>query len=113
MPLGRAPEIVENRSRLHAGEPPRRIEVEDAVHVLREVEHYCHVAALPGQAGAAAPAENRRAVRPAHFDGRRDVVRVAGKDDADWRLTVNGAVGRVASAAAAVESDLAAHYAGE
>ena len=52
---------IEDDARLHARERASRIELQDAVHVLREVEHHGDVAALAGEAGAGAPRQDRRA----------------------------------------------------
>jgi hypothetical protein len=43
---------IEHDAGLHAREATDRIDLEDPVHVLREVEHHRHVAALSGEAGA-------------------------------------------------------------
>ena len=56
-----------------AREAALRIDLEDAVQVLGEIDHDGDVAALAGQAGAAAARENRRAMLAADRDGRDDI----------------------------------------
>ena len=106
--LGGVPQRVEDDARLHAREPALGIDLEDPVHVLREIEHHGDVAALAGEAGAGAARQDRRVERAARRHRRDHIVRVAGDDEADRDLAVVGAVGRVERAAAAVEADLAA-----
>src|SRR4029453_10021574 len=48
--LGSIPKGVQHHSRLNAREPLARIDLEDLVHVLREVQHDRDVAALAGEA---------------------------------------------------------------
>ena len=72
-----------------------RIDLEDPVHVLREVEDDRDVAALAGEARAGAAREHRRAELPARRDSGGDVVGVARNDEADRDLAVVGAVGGV------------------
>ena len=62
---------VEHDARLHPRESIAGIELEDPVHVLREVEHDRDVAALAGEARAGAAREHRRAVLPAQLRRRR------------------------------------------
>ena len=101
-------ELVQHDAGLdHAG-PRRRIDADQAVAVLGPVDDHRHVARLPGQAGAAATGHHRRAVLPAHGDGRHRVVHGAGNHDADRYLAVVRGVGAVRAAAARVEPDLAA-----
>ena len=83
-----AAQRVEHDAGLHAREPALRIELEDPVHVLREIEHDRDVAALAGEARAGAARQHRRAELAADRDGRRDVVGVAGHDEADRNLAV-------------------------
>ena len=76
------------------------------MHVLGEIHHDGDVAALPGQAGAAAARENRRAVASRRGHRRHDVVDRPRDDDADRHLPVVGTVGGVECPAAGVEADL-------
>ena len=89
------------------------VHLEHAIHVLREIEHHRHVAALPGQAGAGASGEHRRVERPACCDGGDDVVRIARHDKTDGDLPVVRGVGRVQRAASAIEAHFAVHGAPE
>ncbi len=92
----------------HAGQPPLRVELDDLVDVLGEVDDDGDVAALPGERRAAAAPKERRAVLAADAHGLDHVLDVARDDDADRHLAVVGGVGRVERAAAVVEADLAA-----
>ena len=107
--LGAAPQRVEHDTRLDAREPAFRIDLQNAVHVLREVEDHRDVAALAGEAGAGAARQNRRAESPARRDRGRDVFGIARHDEADRNLAVVRGVGRVQRAAARVEADFPAH----
>ena len=91
----------------HARELALRVDLEDAVEVLREVDHDSDVAALPGEARAAAAREHRRTVLAARRDGRDDVVDGARDDDADRHLPVVRPRGRVEGAIADAEAHLA------
>ena len=64
------PQRVEDHARLNPrGQPAAGFQLEDAVHVLREIEDHGDVAALAGQAHLGAARKDRRAVLPAHRDG--------------------------------------------
>ena len=62
MRLGGVAQRIEDDARLDAREPLRRIDLQDPVHVLREVEHDRDVAALAGEARAGAPRQDGRAI---------------------------------------------------
>ena len=101
-------QVVEDDARLHHRSTGRRIEGHDLVQVLGAVDDDGDVAALPGQAGAAAARQERRPKSPALFDGGDDVVDGARDDDADGNLAVVRAVGGVERPVTRVEADLAA-----
>ena len=113
VPLGLPAQRVEHDARLHAREAPLGIDRDHAVHVFREIEHDRHVAALAGEARAAAAPEDRRLVRAADRDRALDVLAVARDHDADRRLAIVRSVGRIQRAAARVEADFAANRAPE
>ena len=94
------------RARLDPGQPPLGVDLEDAVEVLREVDHDGDVAALAGEAGAAAA---RRSGAPCRgrLPPSRHVLHASRDDDADRDLAVVRGVGGVERAAAVVEADLA------
>ena len=75
-------------------------------HVLREIEDDGDVAALSGERGAAAAAEHGRAELAAECNCGEDVFGIARENYADGDLAVVGAVGRVESAGAVVESNV-------
>ena len=97
-------QIVEDDARLDPGVSLRRIELADAVHVLREIEHHGDVAALPGQGRASAAGQDRRAELARQCHGGHDVVGVAGQNDADGDLPVIGGIGGVERARAVIEA---------
>ncbi len=53
--LGAVAQSIQNHARLNARESPLRINVQNAIHVLGEIEHHGNVAALAGEARAGAP----------------------------------------------------------
>ena len=108
--FGGVAQRIEHDAGLHARESADRIDLEDPVHVLREVEHDRHVAALSGEAGARAARQDGRVVLPARGHRRDHIVGIAGNDEADRNLAVVRAVGRVERAAAAIEPHLAADH---
>jgi hypothetical protein len=113
MLLGGGAEVVEDYSRLHAGDTALGIDLEDIRHVLREIEDHRHVAALAGEGSSASAGEERRVMVAAKGDGGEDVFFVARDDYADRDLAIVGAVGRVESAGAGVEADFSAEMAVE
>ena len=113
MPLRRFAKPIEHQSRLDPRLPAFRIERDQVAHVLRVVEDDRDVAALAGEARAAAACEHRRTMIAADRHRRDHIVGIARQDDADRDLAVVGRVGRVRGAAAAVEPHLAAHDAPE
>ncbi len=106
-------QVVEHDARLDARRPRDGIERDDAVQVFREVDDDRDVAALPGEARAAAAREHRRTSLAAGGQRLRHVVDRARNDDTDRHLAIVGAVGRVERAAAVVEADFAFEIDGE
>src|SRR5439155_27316996 len=99
-------------------EPPARldpramrlgIELRDAMHVLRAVEHHGDVAALAGEAGSTTARKHRRAEAVTDTDRLDDVVSIAGEHDTDRHLPVVGRIRAVHRATTGVEPDFAAH----
>src|SRR6266496_352474 len=83
------------------------IDLEDARHVLREIEYDGDVAALAGEGGASAATKQRGGEFAADGDCGEDVVGVVRENYADGDLTVVGAIGGVKGAGAVVEADFA------
>jgi hypothetical protein len=104
--LGRVAQLVEHEPRLDPRPPGPRVEVEDPVEMLGEVEDDRDVAALACEARAAAARQHRRAEAAAHRQGRGDILEGAGDHDADRHLAVVRGVGGVERAAAVVEAHL-------
>src|SRR4029077_937924 len=106
-------QMIENRAGLDTGNATLGIKLDDLRHVLREIEHYGDVAALPGQRSPAPAAEHGRAVLAANGDGGNYVVGIFGEDNADGDLPIVGAVGGVEGTAAIVEAHLASEMAAQ
>ena len=111
MLLGAVAKRVEYNTRLHPREFPIRIDFEDLVHVLREIEHYRDVAALPGQARTGAARQNRRTVLFARRNRGNHISGIARYHQANRNLAVIGTIGRVESTAATIEPHFPAHSA--
>lgn len=102
-------QVVVDEAGLHPRPAALDVDLDQLVHVLREVEHHRHVARLPAQARAAAPSQDRRAVPATDRDRGGHVVGVARDDHADGDLPVDRVVGGVEPAGRSVEAHLAAH----
>jgi len=111
--LGCGAEVVQDHARLDAGDAALGIDFEDARHVLREIKHDRHIAALSGERGASAAGKQRRAMFAAQGNRGENVFGVARDYDSDRNLTVVGTVGRIEGAAAGVKADFAAQMAAE
>ncbi len=98
--FGGVAEVVEHDAGLHAGDAVRGIDLEDARHVLGEIEHDGNVAALARKRSAAATAEQGRSEIAADRNRGEHVIGIVGKNHADRDLTVVGSVGGVEGAAA-------------
>ena len=107
MRLGGVAQVVEHDARLDARELALGIELDDAVQVLGEVDDDRDVAALAGEARAAAARQHRHVTARARGDRRDDIVDALRHDDADRHLPVVRRVGRIQGAAAVVEAHLA------
>ncbi len=105
--LGRVAQDVEHETGLDARAPCLRVQLHDAIQILREIQHHRHVAALAGEAGAASPRQHGRAVAPADRERLDDVLDGARDHDADRQMPVVRGVGGVEGAAAGVEAHLA------
>src|SRR5258708_6959167 len=67
-------------SRLQPGKSLFRVELEDPIHILGEIEHYGDIAALPGQAGACSACQDGGPVFAAGRHGSDHVVCIAWDD---------------------------------
>ena len=105
MRLGKGSQCIQNNSRLNASKFSYRIELQNLVHILREIQNHGHVAGLAGQTRA----RSAREYRSAEFSARRhrcDHILVIARDhQADRNLAIIGAIRRVHGAAAAIEAD--------
>ena len=111
--LRRLAEVIEDQAGLHAGEAALGIDLDDLVQVLGEVDDHGDVAALAGEARAAAVREHRGAVIAADAHRLDDVVGCARDDDADRQLSIVGAAGRIERAVAGPEPHLSLDCAAE
>jgi hypothetical protein len=113
VPLQLPVELVEHDARLDHADAGLFVDRQQLVAVLRPVDHDRLVAALPGQAGAAAPGERGHGQLAADRD-RGDARSDGARDhDPDRHLPEVGRVGRVGAAASRVEPDLAVHPAAQ
>ena len=71
---GRVPQGVEDAAGLDGAEPLLRVDTDDMMQVLGEVHHDSDVAALPGEAGAAAARQHRGTELAGRGHGRNHVV---------------------------------------
>src|SRR5215471_18613575 len=106
--FGGVAEVIEDDSRLDTGNAACGIDLEDVGHVLREIQDDRDVAALSGERGSPATAEQRCAEFTAEREGGKDVVGVAREHYANRNLAIVGAVSRIESAALVVEAHIAA-----
>ncbi len=109
MRFGGIAQAIQHDARLHAGCQPFRIERDDPVHVFRKIEDHRHVAALAGEACAAAARQHRRAElagRPAIV--ACDIGLVQRDNQPDRHLSVVRRIGGVERARAVVETHFAA-----
>lgn len=103
---GSVSQVIQHTARLHGGQFPGRVDSDDSVHVLGEIHDDCDVAALAGQACAAAARQDGRAVLACQLDGCHRVLRMARNNNANRHLAVIGAIRGVERAGAAIESNL-------
>ncbi len=102
---------IQNDAGLDARESSCRVDLQNLVHVLREIQNHGDVAGLPGEARAGAARQDRRAEFPARGHRRDHIVVIARNHEADRNLPVIRAVRGIQRAAAAVEAHFALHHA--
>src|SRR5262245_40047891 len=98
---------VEHDTGLHARGLALRIEVDQFIEVLGEIENHCDVAALPGEACPASTRQQWRLMTPALLDSRDHVFHRFWYNDANRHLPVIGAVRCIERPAAVIEADFA------
>ena len=113
MLFGLRAQNIQNHAGLDAREAALRIDFENAIHVLGEIEDDSNVAGLPGKAGASAARQNGGAELFAGSDGGDYVGIVTRDDQTDGHLAVIRAVGGVYGPAGAVETHFAANGAAQ
>src|SRR5271168_4997013 len=102
---------IENHAGLDAGVFLLNVELENLIHVLREIQNDCDVARLSGEACTRTSRKNRSTEFSACGDCRDNIIGIARNNEADGYLPVVGRVGGVKRATAAVEAHLATHAA--
>ncbi len=110
MRLRRLPHTIEHNSRPRRRESFLRIDRDELVKIFRHVHHDRDVAALSGQARAAAARQNGRAMAPRGQDNLGDVLHIARDHDADRHLAIVRTIGRVKRATAIIKADFAADF---
>jgi hypothetical protein len=105
--VGGLPQIVEHAAGPNPPEAILRIDLEDVIEVFREIDDDGDVAALTGKARPPAARENRRAELTRDRDRIYDIVQVPRDNNANRRLAIVRAIGRVKRAAAVVETHFA------
>jgi hypothetical protein len=109
MHLGRLAHTVQHNARLDDSALPLRIERDEAVHVLRKIQHDRDIAALTGEARSRAARQNRRAQFAAGGDGRFHVGGIARHHHANRRLPVIRRIRCVEGTRGRIEAHLAAN----
>ena len=99
-------QVVLDEPRLHARPLLLDVDLEDRVHVPREVQHERAVHRLARERRAAAARQERHVPRLRHLDRRLDVVVVARDDDADRLHLVHRGIGRVEEARRGIEANI-------
>src|SRR6476660_6601954 len=84
-----------------------RLDLDDPVQILGEIDDDGDIARLSAEAGAAAARQQRRAMLAGERDGLNHFVDGAGNNDADGYLAVVGAVDGIESAGGSVKADVA------
>ena len=100
-------QLVLHEPRLHARPPLLGIQLEETVHVRREVDDDRPVDGLAGQRGPAAAGQHRRARAVGHVEDGLDVARVARDHHAHRFHLVHRGVGGVEEPRVGVEADVA------
>jgi hypothetical protein len=113
VPLGFRPQAIENDSGLHASDAARRVDLENAIHVLRKIEDDGGIATLPRQRCAATTRQKRSVLLATKCYRGENIFLVARNYNSDWNLTIVRAIGGIQGAAAGIKTNLAAQVAAE
>ncbi len=105
--LGRVAQMIENDARLNTRQSFLRINRENSIHILREVQHDRDIAALPREARAAASREQRDSTKPASCHRCDYVGFILWQHHADRNLPVAGGISRVEGPASFLKAYLA------
>jgi hypothetical protein len=109
MLLGAVPELVADDPGLHPGDALLRIDIEDAVEVLREIDDHGDIAALARETRPAAPAEDRHAALVTRVNGGEDVLNIVGDDNANRNLAVHRQIRGIQGPTPHIEPNFAAN----
>ena len=99
--------LVDGDAGLGVHPPLFTIDLDDVVHVFREIDDDATVDCLPRKASAATSRQHGNSGSGTRLDGCANVVRVVGHDDTKWSHLVDGGVGRVHLPRVTVEPDFA------
>ena len=100
-------QFIQDKTRLDPRQLALHVNLEHAIHVLREINDHRNVAALSRQARPAAATGDRRAELAAGRDGGYDIAAVARDHHTDRNLAIIRAVGRIKSAVPIAEAHFA------
>jgi hypothetical protein len=106
--LGGVTQIIEHHARFHPSGFRLRIQLENPIEILREIDHHRDVATLTAQASAAPATQDGHVELTTHGDGRDDVFDCAWNYDADRYLTIVRSICGIGSSAAVVEANFRA-----
>jgi hypothetical protein len=100
----RVVQLVERAPRGDAGALFRRVDLDDGVQVLGEIDNDRDVAAFAGETRSTSAAQHGSSVLATHMQRCNDVVDRLGNDDADGNLPVVGGIGGVERPAPTIEA---------
>src|SRR5260370_13760674 len=104
---------VQNDSGLNARKSRAGIDHENPIHVFGEIQHDGNIAALPGEARAGSPRQNRGAIRSACGDGCNHIFVVTRNHQPNRNPAIIRSIKGIECATASVETHLALHRSSE
>ncbi len=111
--LRRLAHAVEHRPRLHVHRLRHRIDLADAVHVLRKIENDRRIAPLPRERRSRPARQNRRPKAAANRNRSNNIVLIDRNHQPDRDVPVVRRIGRIQRARGRIEADLSAHPAAQ
>src|ERR1700737_4014110 len=105
---------VSKRIQHHSGLNPCNflicIDLQYAVHVLCEIEHYGDITALSRQTCSGTARQDGSTVLPARLDRRDHILHILWDYQANWNLPVVGSVGCIQRATAAIKAYFTSNF---